>query len=117
MRSRPPLLLDPGEFLRQRGGLLVARLPRELRHRGVEVSRELIRRGRMLKREIDQLIEDVIPSPCARVPEGRTPGHHLVGDPAEAAGDPDTDVASVLPPEPPARGQHAEVLITFDEVI
>ena len=50
MRSSPPPLLDPGQFLRQRDRFLTMRGTGKLSHRGVEVARELIRRSRMLKR-------------------------------------------------------------------
>ena len=79
--------------------------------RGVEVSQELIRSDRMIKRKSDQLFKNVIPLLSARVPKGHPAGHHLVGDPAEPAGDPDADVAGVHLLEPPSRGQDPEVLV------
>ena len=71
----------------------------------------------MFKRKSDQFFKDVVPLLCARVPEGHSTGHHLVGDPAEPAGDPDADVAGVLALEPPSRGQDPEVIIAFDQII
>ena len=71
----------------------------------------------MLNSELDQLVEDVIPLPCARMPERHPPGHHLVGDPAESTGDLDTQGARILALEPPSRGQDREVFIAFNQII
>ena len=71
----------------------------------------------MFNRKLDQLVENVIPLLGAGVLKGHPASHHLVGDPAEPAGDLNTKVARILALEPPSGGQDPEVFITFDQII
>ena len=59
----------------------------------------------------------IIPLVAAGMAVGHLPGHHVVGNPAEPAGDLDVDVAGVRALEPPAGGQDTEMLITWDQIV
>ena len=113
----PRLFWSPSQFLRQRLRFLSLVRGRELDCRGVEVSQKLIRSYRMFKSESEQLFKDVVPLLSARMPKGHSTGHHVKGDPAEAAADSDADVAGIRLLDPPSRGQDSEVLIAPDQVV
>jgi hypothetical protein len=51
------------------------------------------------------------------MPKGRSTGHHVKGDPAEAAACSDADVAGIRVLDPPSRGQDSEVIIAPDQVV
>jgi len=67
--------------------------------------------------EPDQFLKNGIALLSAGVLEGHPASHHLVGDPAEPTGGPDTNAAGVLAFEPPSRSQDREVVIAFNQVV
>ena len=89
----------------------------EAGHRGLEVPQELIASRIVLDGKADQFLKDVVPILGTRMVVRLPSGHHLVGDPAEPSGGLDTDIAWVLPLQPPTGGQDPEMVVTFDQVI
>jgi hypothetical protein len=51
------------------------------------------------------------------MPKGHLTGDHMVGNPAEAAADADSDIAGIRVLGPPSRDQDPEVLVTPDQVV
>src|ERR1700679_1272106 len=115
--SGSPLLPELSQFLRQRLCFLSLVRGRELDRRGVEVSQKLIRSYCMFNSESEQLFKDIVPVLRARMPKGHSAGDHVKGDPAEAAADPDADVADIRVLGPPSGDQDSEVLVTPDQVV
>ena len=85
--------------------------------RSVEVSQKLIRGYRMIKCEVEQLFKYIVMFLSARMTKCHSTGHHVKGDPAEAAAYSNAYIAGICVLGPPSRDQDSKVLIAPDQVV